>query len=63
MSSGHRLQDVHPDHQVHHITPTDINSPLHHHTLYRTDVRSVYPQSNGEWSCYVCRKNNGPGHL
>ena len=99
MNSKHRLQDVHPDHQAHHITPispwrcdickresdniqenqcyhckecdvhmckecfSGINSLLHHHMLYRTDVRSVYSQSNGEWECDVCGKNNGPGHL
>ena len=40
-----------------------VNSPLHAHTLYRTDVRYVYHQSNGDWLCDVCRNNNGPGHV
>lgn len=41
----------------------DINSQLHQHTLLRTDVRSVYIQSNGNWACDICRNNNGPGYL
>jgi ribosomal protein L37AE/L43A len=40
-----------------------VNSLLHHHTLYRTDVRFVYHHSHGDWNCDICRNNNGPGHL
>lgn len=39
-----------------------INTLLHAHSLYRTDVRYVYHQSQGDWACDVCQKNNGPGH-
>ena len=41
---------------------TGVNTLLHPHTLYRTDVRYVYHQSRGDWACDVCQKNNGPGH-
>lgn len=39
-----------------------LNSPLHVHSLRRTDVRCVYHQSRGAWSCDACGHNNGPGH-
>ena len=42
----------------------DVKTPLHQHTLYRTDVRYVseYDVSDGNWACDVCEKNNEPGN-
>ena len=41
----------------------DIKTPLHQHTLYRTDVRCIpdYNDSDGNWACDVCEKNNEAG--
>ena len=46
------------------MASTDVKTPLHQHTLYRTDVRCIseYDHADGNWACDVCEKTNEPGN-